>query len=136
MGRRILKPEISFARTSFKKYEGGYFQTYKLCMIPGDSVSPIYKLSVPFFTFRTPEEWICFRKNVSSLFLGQDVITGPTLYDISIILLQGDKLTVFEAAVTANGAQTTANFKLCMDDVTKHVFPVKACQTQKCYMHR
>eukprot|EP00957_Ditylum_brightwellii_P013873 1045721-Ditylum_brightwellii.AAC.1 len=52
------------------------------------------------------------------------------------MLLKGDALTVFEQAEIDHCAQSVPHFKLCLDDVTEHVFPEKARQTQKRYMHR
>eukprot|EP00957_Ditylum_brightwellii_P185941 14155826-Ditylum_brightwellii.AAC.2 len=35
-----------------------------------------------------------------------------------------------------HGNQTVRHYKLCLDDLAKHVFPKKAGQIQKCYMQR
>eukprot|EP00957_Ditylum_brightwellii_P093471 7118501-Ditylum_brightwellii.AAC.1 len=61
---------------------------------------------------------------------------GFPSYAVSKTLLKSDALTVFKQAEITHRNQTVTNFDLCLDDVTKHVFPEKAGQTQKCYMQR
>ena len=96
----------------------------------------MYELSIPFFSAGTPEEWLKFQKNLQAIFVGQDVTTGPTQYAMAKALLKGDALSVFEASTIARGTITVTNFKLCLSDITGHVFPAKAAQTQKRYMPR
>eukprot|EP00957_Ditylum_brightwellii_P155853 11864407-Ditylum_brightwellii.AAC.1 len=43
---------------------------------------------------------------------------------------------VFEQSEIAHGNQTVPHFELCLDDVTKRVFPEKTRQIQKRYMRR
>eukprot|EP00957_Ditylum_brightwellii_P106307 8110419-Ditylum_brightwellii.AAC.1 len=52
---------ILFPRTAPRQLERGQFHTYKLRTTPVDAISPINKLSVPFFDKGTPEEWIKFQ---------------------------------------------------------------------------
>eukprot|EP00957_Ditylum_brightwellii_P068437 5196069-Ditylum_brightwellii.AAC.1 len=52
------------------------------------------------------------------------------------MLLKGNALTVFKQAEIDHSTQSVTHFELCLDDVAEHVFPEKAGQTQKCYMHR
>eukprot|EP00957_Ditylum_brightwellii_P043407 3291177-Ditylum_brightwellii.AAC.1 len=54
---------------------------------------------------------------------GQNVMQGPPNYAVAKTLLKGDMLTVFEQAEITHGNKTVMNFKLCLDDVAKHVFP-------------
>eukprot|EP00957_Ditylum_brightwellii_P047582 3614870-Ditylum_brightwellii.AAC.1 len=61
---------------------------------------------------------------------------GPPSYAVAKTSLEGDTLTVFEQAEITHGNQTVLHFKLCLDDVAKHVFPEKSGQTQKRYMQR
>ena len=126
-----LKPAIPFTRGPGKKLERGEYHAYKLRTVPGDSNSPVYELSVPFFSAGTPEEWLKFMKNIQAVFVGQDVTTGPTQFAMAKALLKGDALSVFETSTLARGTMTVANFKSCLQDITTHVFPAKATQTQK-----
>eukprot|EP00957_Ditylum_brightwellii_P064331 4882318-Ditylum_brightwellii.AAC.1 len=61
---------------------------------------------------------------------------GPPSHKVAKTLLEGNALMVFEQAKIDHGTQSVPNFKLCLDDVTEHVFPKKARQTQKRYMLR
>ena len=135
-GRRILQPAIPYERPKAKKLERGEFHNYKLRTVPGDSASPIYELSVPFFSNGTPEEWIKFHKNIKQVFVGQDITTGPTQYALARSLLRGDALTIFDASDLTHGTQTVSNFALIMKDICQHVFPAKAAQVQKRYLRR
>eukprot|EP00957_Ditylum_brightwellii_P110618 8436688-Ditylum_brightwellii.AAC.2 len=90
---------------------------YKLCTTPTDVTSPIYKLSVPFFDKRTPEEWIKFQHRLQAVLKGQNVMQSSPSYAVAKTLLKGDVLTVFKQAEISHGNQT-------------------AGQTQKQYMQR
>eukprot|EP00957_Ditylum_brightwellii_P016410 1234167-Ditylum_brightwellii.AAC.1 len=53
---------ILFPRPAPRQLERGQFHTYKLRTTLADATSPIYNLSIPFFTEGTPEEWIKFQR--------------------------------------------------------------------------
>ena len=56
MIQNSLKPAILFTRAPVKKLECGEYHACKLRIGPGDSSSPVYELSVPFFASGNPEE--------------------------------------------------------------------------------
>eukprot|EP00957_Ditylum_brightwellii_P129331 9865953-Ditylum_brightwellii.AAC.1 len=56
----VKRAIIPFLRPAPRQLKHGQFHAYKLCTTPADPTSPLYKLSVPFFDDRTPEEWIKF----------------------------------------------------------------------------
>eukprot|EP00957_Ditylum_brightwellii_P068759 5219173-Ditylum_brightwellii.AAC.1 len=66
----------------------------------------------------------------------QNVTQGSPSYAVAKTLLKGDTLTIFKQAEIARGNQTVLLYKLCLDDVAKHVFPEMAGQIQKRYMRR
>eukprot|EP00957_Ditylum_brightwellii_P049733 3771435-Ditylum_brightwellii.AAC.1 len=115
---------IPFPRPDLTQLERGQIHTYKLRTTPADATSPIYKLSVPFFGKRTPEEWIKFQHGLAAVLKGQNVTQGPANYAVAKTLLKGNILT------------TVPHFNKCLDDVAEHVFPEKAGQIQKRYMQR
>eukprot|EP00957_Ditylum_brightwellii_P009693 730632-Ditylum_brightwellii.AAC.1 len=86
--------------------------------------------------FQTPKEWIKFQCGLQAVLKGQNVTQGPPSYTVAKALLKGDALTVFEQAEIDHGMLSVAYFELCLDDVAEHVFPKKAGQTQRRYMHR
>eukprot|EP00957_Ditylum_brightwellii_P163712 12464043-Ditylum_brightwellii.AAC.1 len=59
-------------------------------------MSPIYKLSVPFFENGTPKEWIKFWRGLQAVLKGQNVMKGFPSYTVAKMLLKGDALTVFK----------------------------------------
>eukprot|EP00957_Ditylum_brightwellii_P199532 15210130-Ditylum_brightwellii.AAC.1 len=111
---------IAFQQPEARQLKRGLYHTYKLHTTPADPTSPIYELSVP----------------LQAVLKGQNVMQGPPSYPVTKMLLKGDTLTVFEQAEINHGAQSVPHFELCLDDMTEHVFPEKATQTQKCYMRR
>jgi len=135
-GRRRIVPPIGLARPEIRELEHGEYQRYKLRNVPEDESSPTYELSVPYFGTGTPEEWLKFRKNLEKVVVGQNVTTGPGRYTVARRLLEGDALASFDQGARLHGAESIPNFKRCLDDVTKHVFPKRALQTQKRYMRR
>eukprot|EP00957_Ditylum_brightwellii_P185777 14143903-Ditylum_brightwellii.AAC.1 len=132
----VKRSIIPFQRPAPKPLERGQFHTYKLRTTPADATSSLYKLSVPLFDCGTLEEWIQFRCSMTTVLKGQNVAQGPPSYAVAKTLLKGDALTVFEQAEITCGNQTVPHYKLCLDDVAKHVFPEKAGQIQKQYMWR
>jgi len=123
-------------RPEVRDLEHGEYQRYKLRNVPEDENSPTYELSVPYFGTGTPEEWLKFKKNLEKVVVGQNVTGGPQRYVVARRLLEGDALASFDQAARLHGPETVQHFKRCLDDVTKHVFPKRALQTQKRYMRR
>eukprot|EP00957_Ditylum_brightwellii_P007967 603349-Ditylum_brightwellii.AAC.1 len=62
----VKRAAIPFPRPAPKQIKCSLFHTYKLRTTPAHATSPIYKLSVPFFDKRTPEEWIKFRRGLQA----------------------------------------------------------------------
>eukprot|EP00957_Ditylum_brightwellii_P153844 11709860-Ditylum_brightwellii.AAC.1 len=79
---------IPFQRPAPKLLERGHFHTYKLRTTPADATSPLYKLSVPLFNCRAPEEWIHFRCGLTAVLKGQNVTQGPPSYAVAKTLLK------------------------------------------------
>eukprot|EP00957_Ditylum_brightwellii_P148351 11294336-Ditylum_brightwellii.AAC.1 len=88
-----------------------------------DTISPIYKLSIPFFNEGAPKEQIKFWHRLQAVLKGQNITQGPPSYAVAKTLLKGNALTVFKQAEITHINQTVTNFELCLDDVAKHVFP-------------
>eukprot|EP00957_Ditylum_brightwellii_P091575 6972755-Ditylum_brightwellii.AAC.1 len=89
----VKRSIILFQRPAPKPLERGQFHTYKLRTTPADATSPLYKLSVPFFDCGTPEEWIQFRRGLTAVLKGQNIMQGPPSYAVAKTLLKGDALT-------------------------------------------
>jgi len=134
--RRRVVPPIGLDRPEAQELEKGQYQRYKLRNVPDDDNSPTYELTVPYFATGTPEEWLKFRKNLKKVLVGQNVTNGPGRYTVARRLLEGDALARFNHVAEANGNETVPNFDKCLDEVTAHVFPKRALQTQKRFMRR
>ena len=63
--------------------------------------------------------------------------TGPGKFAVARRLLEGDALTAFENAATAEGVtETLDNCQKCLNKVASHVFPPTAAQMQKHFLRR
>merc|ERR1711966_427836 len=103
---------------------------------PGDSTTGKYVIKVPIYDSGHPEEWIIFTELVNKCLVGQDITTGPQMYQLVQRVLQGYAKAQFDTQAAAHGNQTAANFKAIMATMTVHVFPRYALQDQKRYMRR
>ena len=103
---------------------------------PGDSTTGKYVIKVPIYDSGHPEEWIIFTELVNKCLVGQNITTGPQMYQLVQRVLQGDAKAQFDTQAAAHGSQTAANFKAIMATMTVHVFPRYALQDQKRYMRR
>ena len=89
-----------------------------------------------YFRDGTPKEWLLFKKKLTWCITGQNVTSGPTKYALAKRLLGGHALSAFNHAATANGNESLANYKRCINVVTLGVFPQKDLQDQKRWMRR
>ena len=135
-GKRFVAPPIPLARPVTPELKKNEYLVMKLRSDPTDPASQTYDLTIKYFSTGTPEEWLIFRRDVSRVLVGQNITTGPAQYAMIRWLIVGDTLAVFNAAATKRGAESTDNFKLCLRDVTTHVFPQRALNRQKRYMRR
>ena len=103
---------------------------------PGDSKTGKYVIQVPIYDSGHPEEWINFVELVNKCITGQNITTGPQMYQLVLRVLQGDAKAQFEAQTGHFGAQNPRNFKNVMAAMTVHVFPRYALRDQKRYLQR
>ena len=112
------------------------YLTVELRYTPADPDSRVYKKNVQYFKNGTPKQYIEFRADVTKVIVGQAITTGPAQYAMVRTLLRGDALRVFNNRATQQGAETVANLKLVLNELGKHVFPVRALVKQKRHMRR
>ena len=69
--------------------------------------------------------------------IGQGDGDGPKKYAKARMMLQGEAATAFEAQVDSvnNHSMTNPSYKQAINAVTETVFPKKAAQIQKRYLH-
>ena len=133
--KRIIAP-ITLACPEKPELVKGQYITLKLRSNPAEPGSPTYDLPLPYFVQGTPEEWLRFMRNLKKAIAGQNVTTGPTKYTLCKRVLEGDALAAFNSAAELRGNETNEHFEECLADVTAHVFPARALQSQKRYMRR
>ena len=132
-----IVPPIPLQKPELKVLEKGEYHTYKLRSNPGDNDSPTYKLSVPYFSTGTCEEYLKFRTNFDKVCTGQNITTGPGKFTLARRLLEGDALTSFNNKATElAGTETNQSCVTCLNAVRDGVFPQRAVLTQKHYMRR
>ena len=115
--------------------KGEYLQL-KLRSNPADEHSQTYELCIPYFSAGMPEQWFKFNRDLSQVFDGQGLTTGPSRYAMTRHLLEGDALTKFNEEAVLVGNETVENLKTVMCTVAEHVLPKRAIVYQKCYMRR
>ena len=103
---------------------------------PGDTTSGKYTIKVPMYDSGDPEEWIIFRELVEKCIRGQNITSGPQMYQLVQRVLQGDAKAEFDRQADNAGNQTVANFQSVMTAMTVHVFPRYAYRDQKRYLQR
>ena len=96
-----------------------------------DKDSPGYKVSVRYFSSGSCEEFLTFETDLKRVFKGQDITSGAAQFEVTRRLLTGGALTTFNQALAAGEAESTANWKVCMDAVRESVFPKHANVLQR-----
>ena len=100
---------------------------------PTDADSPNHEMNVECFSNGEPEEHSLFLQNMEKVMVQQNSTTGPKRFSATRNLLKGDALDVFNIAAEGK-AVTVATHKQAIQQLTQHIFPVRALQTQKCWM--
>ena len=135
--RRVVDiPPIPLDRQVKKTLVRSQYITLKLRSNPTEDTSQTYNLILPYYNSASPEEWLIFRTDLNKAIIGQNIIQGPARYTMARRVLHGDTLALFDAAAVVQGNKTNANFELCLNNVTDHVFPHGALQRQKRSMQR
>eukprot|EP00957_Ditylum_brightwellii_P148914 11337840-Ditylum_brightwellii.AAC.1 len=74
---KLKQAVIVFTRPTPRQLEHGQFHMYRLCTTPAEANSPTYKLSIPFFDERAPEDLIKFQRGLQAVLKGQNMTQGP-----------------------------------------------------------
>ena len=135
-GKRFHHPVIGLERPPPVTLQKGEYVILKCRTIAGDVTSPTYDLPVPYFKTGTPEEFLNWRKNLSKAMTGQNCVTAEAKYGMARRLLDGDALAAFNQSANSFQNEDLASFKHVIAELTAHVFPNRAAQTQKRYMRR
>lgn len=132
----LVKPIIPLARPEKEETDPSEYIDCTCHNTPGDSTSGKYVIKIPRFGSGTPEEWIIFMDLVQKSLVGQNVTTGPPMYECMERVLTGDAKAEFLQQANLAGARTVANFTTVMNTMTAHIFPTYANRDQRRYMQR
>jgi len=135
-GRHQIVPIVPLQRPEKKDLTKGNYVTLKCKTHPGDRDSATYNLPITYFKSGTPEEFLKWKRNIEKVISRQGATDGPSKYTLTRRLLDGNVLTTFNLKAEGFGSKTNANFLEVIQDLTRHVFPIKALQTQKRFMRR
>ena len=113
---RLEHPE----KTALSK---GEYVVLKCRTDPTDESSSTYDLPIPYYSTGTPEEWLCFERNLKKVFTGQNLTTGPQRYTCVRRLLEGNALTVFDLTAAEVGNQTSQHLQDILCALRNQVFP-------------
>ena len=78
--RALVVPPISIEKEVPKTLSKDKYQSYKCRNDPSNRDSPMYEITVPYFSDSSPEQWIRFLKLMKQVFKGQGDTTGPARY--------------------------------------------------------
>ena len=70
----------------------------------------------------TPKEWLRFVRNVSKVFVGQNLTTGPQQYAYIHRLLDGNSLAVFELSAAELRNPKVLNTEALIKDLRDQLF--------------
>jgi len=135
-GRRQIVPIVPLQRPEKKDLTEGNYVTLKRKTRPGDRDSATFHLPIPYFKSGTPKEFLKWKRNVEKVISGQGATDGPSKYTLTRRLLDGNALTAFNLKAEEFETETNPNLLEVIEDLTRHVFPIKALQTQKRFMRR
>lgn len=134
--RTLAPPPIPLARPTPSELKKGSYVAVTLRSVPTDDNSQTYELNIGIFRSGSPEQFLEFRRDLLKAIAGQNITTGPSKFAMARRLLAGDALSVFNAAATAQQAETNATFVEALKELCQHVFPQRALRMQKRYMRR
>ena len=132
----LVKPIIPLARPENHEPDASEYINHTCHNTPGDTTSGKYVIKIPRFDSGTPEQWIIFVDLVQKSLVGQNVTTGPPMYDYMERVLKGDAKAEFLQQANLVGSHTVANFTTVMATMTVHIFPTYAYCDQRQYMQR
>lgn len=119
---RLVAP-IPLERPEILEFNKGDGQTYKLKNDPSDADSPVFEVSIRYFSGGSCEEFLIFETNLKVVFKGQNVTDGPGRFAVTKRILRGGALTTFTQALPVGGTETLISWKTCMEAVRASVFP-------------
>jgi len=91
-GGCTVSPVIGLTRFNPGRLNKGPYLTLKLRSDPTAAESVTHNFVMPFFNNGEAEEWLLFLKNLKRVFHGQNLHTGPSQFQITRSLLEGDVL--------------------------------------------
>ena len=120
---KLVKPIIPLARPENNELDASEYIDHTCHNTPGDTTSGKYVIKIPRFDSGTPGEWIIFVDLVQKSLIGQNVTTGPPMYDCMERVLKDDAKAEFLQQANLVGSRTVTNFTTVMATMTVHVFP-------------
>ena len=88
---RYIVPIIGLNRPEKQTLNKGEYVVLKCRTDPTDETSSSYDLPIPYFSTGTPEEWLRFVRNLSKVYVGQNLTTCPQQYACIRRLLDGTR---------------------------------------------
>ena len=119
----MVKPIISLARPEKEELDPLDYIDCTCHNTPGDSSSGKYVIKISRFGSGTPDEWIIFMDLDQKSLVGQNITSGPPMYELMERLLTGDAKDEFRQQANLAGTHTVANFTTVMNQMSVHIFP-------------
>ena len=133
----IQAPPVPYHRAvRSKDKDNEEVSVFKLRTVPSEKDSQTYDLRVLTFRSGTVEEFLLWKKDLSKVLIGQNVLSANGKFAMTRRLLDGDALAAFNAEAIMQGQETDTNYTKCMQMLATHVFPKNALTIQRQWFHR
>ena len=109
---------------------------HEVCYDPVNADLQTYKIYLSPFDTGSVEQWLKFLTKLQLIITGNGLTTGPAKYNLMRSLLKGEALRHFNNKAQELETETNLHHKMCLNAVSKHIFPKNALQMQKCYLHK
>ena len=108
---KFVKPIIPLASSEKEEMDPSEYVDCTCHNTPDESSSGKCVIKIPRFGSGTPEEWIIFMELVQKSLVGQNIITGPPMYECMEQVLRDDAKAEFLQQATSAGHPILANFR-------------------------
>ena len=109
---------------------------HEVCYDPANADSQTYKIYLSPFDTGSVEQWLKFLTKLQLIITRNGLSTGPAKFNLMQLLLKGKALQHFNNKAQELETKTNPHHKMCLNAVSKHIFPKNALQMQKCYLHK
>ena len=107
---------------------------HEVCYDPANADLQTYKIYLSPFDTGSVEQWLKFLTKVKLIITRNGLTISPAKFKLMRLLLKGEALQYFNKKAQELETETNPHHKMCLNAVSKHIFPKNALQAQKHYL--